>query len=141
VGRRDQRPHRSRRGRSANGPAGTRAGRRRLLARQDGGEPPGPVRAAGDRPEGRLVSQKRILHIIPTLDRSGAEKQLTLLAAGLPRDQFDVHVCALTRGGPLVADLESRGIPCTVIGKRWKIDPLAYWRLQQHIARLRPALV
>ena len=36
----------------------------------------------------------RILHIIPTLDRSGAEKQLTLLAAGLPRDEFDVHVCA-----------------------------------------------
>ena len=36
---------------------------------------------------------------IPTLDRSGAEKQLTLLATGLPRAQFDVHVVALTRGG------------------------------------------
>ena len=32
---------------------------------------------------------RRILHIIPTLDRSGAEKQLTLLAAGLPRDEFE----------------------------------------------------
>ena len=49
---------------------------------------------------------RRILHIIPTLDRSGAEKQLALLAAGLPRDEFDVHVCALTHGGPLAADLE-----------------------------------
>jgi hypothetical protein len=28
----------------------------------------------------------RILHIIPTLDRSGAEKQLVMLAGGLPRD-------------------------------------------------------
>ena len=37
---------------------------------------------------------KRILEIIPTLDRAGAEKQLCLLAAGLPRDEFDVHVCA-----------------------------------------------
>jgi hypothetical protein len=33
----------------------------------------------------------RILEIIPTLDRSGAEKQLLLLAANLPRDEFEVH--------------------------------------------------
>ena len=45
----------------------------------------------------------RILFIIPTLDRAGSEKQLVLLAAHLPRDPFDVSVCALTRGGPLNA--------------------------------------
>jgi glycosyltransferase involved in cell wall biosynthesis len=84
---------------------------------------------------------RRILHIIPTLDRSGAEKQLTLLAAGLPRDEFDVHVCALTRGGPLLKSLESAGIPTTVIGKRWKLDPPAWWRLRRHVAALRPDLV
>ena len=26
-------------------------------------------------------------------------------------------------------------------GKRWKFDPLAFWRLKQHVARLRPDLV
>src|SRR3972149_4253938 len=46
----------------------------------------------------------RILHIIPTLDRAGAEKQLVLLAHGLPRDKFEAHVCALTRGGALQAE-------------------------------------
>ena len=56
---------------------------------------------------------RRILQIIPTLDRSGAEKQLALLATGLPRDEFDVHVCALTRGGPLAAELRAAGIPLT----------------------------
>jgi len=83
----------------------------------------------------------RILHIIPTLDRSGAEKQLTLLACGLPRDEFDVHVCALTRGGPLLADLERAGVPATVIGKRWRLDPWAFWRLRRHVTRLRPEVV
>jgi glycosyltransferase involved in cell wall biosynthesis len=83
----------------------------------------------------------RILHIIPTLDRSGAEKQLTLLAARLPRDEFEVHVCALTRGGPLAADLASHHVPLTVIGKRWKADPTAYWRLRRHILDLQPDLV
>ena len=85
--------------------------------------------------------KKRILQIIPTFDRSGAEKQMTLLARGLPRDEFDVHVCALTRGGPLAADLRRAQIDATVIGKRWKLDPRAYWRLKRHVARLQPDLV
>ena len=84
---------------------------------------------------------KRILHIIPTLDAGGAEKQLTLLAAGLPRDRFDVHVCALTRGGPLEELLRQAGMPLCVIGKRWKLDPAALWQLKRHIERLKPDLV
>jgi glycosyltransferase involved in cell wall biosynthesis len=83
----------------------------------------------------------RILQIIPTLDRAGAEKQLCLLAEGLPRDEFDVHVCALTRGGPLAERLTRAGIPLTVIGKRWKLDPRAFWRLKEHVARLQPELI
>lgn len=84
---------------------------------------------------------KRILQIIPTLDRAGAEKQLCLLAGGLPRDEFDVHVCALSRGGPLAAELARAGVPVVVIGKRWKLDPRALWRLGGHVARLRPNLI
>jgi glycosyltransferase involved in cell wall biosynthesis len=83
----------------------------------------------------------RILHIIPTLDPHGAEKQLTLLATGLPRDRFEIHVCAHTRGGPYEATLQKAGIPVTVIGKRWKLDPAAFWRLKRHIAALKPDLV
>jgi len=83
----------------------------------------------------------RVLQVIPSLDRCGAEKQLMLLAAGLPRDRFDVHVCALTRGGPLEEPLHRAGIPVTVIGKSWKIDPLAYARLRRLIVQLRPEIV
>ncbi|MGO8748636.1 MAG: glycosyltransferase [Thermoguttaceae bacterium] len=83
----------------------------------------------------------RILHVIPTLDRSGAEKQLSLLARGLPREEFEVHVCALTRGGPLEAELRAAGIPVTVIGKRWKIDPLAFARLRRLVLELRPDVI
>lgn len=83
----------------------------------------------------------KILQIIPTLDRAGAEKQAALLAAHLPRDEFAVEVCALTRGGPLEAELKAAKISVTVIGKRWKADPIAYWRLKQHIAAVKPDLV
>lgn len=83
----------------------------------------------------------RILQIIPSLDRAGAEKQLWLLAAGLPREEFEVYVCALTRGGPFQHELQQAGIPVQVIGKRWRADPQAYWRLQRYIAELQPHLV
>jgi glycosyltransferase involved in cell wall biosynthesis len=80
----------------------------------------------------------RIALIIPTLDRCGAEKQLALLAAGLPSREFEVHVCALTRGGPLEAPLKAAGIPVTVIGKQRKIDPAAFFRLRRFLKELRP---
>lgn len=83
----------------------------------------------------------RLLLIIPTLDRNGAEKQLTLLATGLPREEFDVEVCCLTRGGPLEQDLRAADIPVTIIGKRWKIDPVAYRHLAAHIRQVAPDIV
>lgn len=70
-----------------------------------------------------------VLQVIPTLDRSGAEKQMALLARGLPRDRFQVEVAALTRLGPLASELTEAGIPVTRIGKRWKLDPQALGRL------------
>lgn len=84
---------------------------------------------------------KRILQIIPTLDRAGAEKQMSLLARGLPREEFEVHVCALTRAGPLLSELVQARIPVTVIGKRWRLDPQAYWKLKRLVAGLRPDLI
>ena len=66
---------------------------------------------------------------------------MALLAAGLPHAEFDVSVCALTRGGPLAQDLTAAGIPTTVIGKRWRLDPRALWRLWRHISQCQPDLL
>ncbi len=84
---------------------------------------------------------KKILQIIPTLDRSGAEKQMVLLATGLPKDEFEVRVCTLTRNGPLEDDLKRAGIPVVPIGKKWKVDPWAFSRLKAAIREFRPDLV
>ena len=87
------------------------------------------------------MSRKKILLVIPTLDRCGAEKQLTLLATHLPKEQFDVHVAVLTRDGPYSADLRQAGIPCTVIGKKGKISFSAYFRLKRLIQKFQPDVV
>jgi glycosyltransferase involved in cell wall biosynthesis len=83
----------------------------------------------------------RILLLIPTLDRGGAEKQLALLACGLKVRGWDMHVCCLTRGGPWQEQLAAAGVPVTIIGKPWKLDPVAYFRLKRYIAKLQPDLV
>lgn len=82
-----------------------------------------------------------VLHIIPTLDQAGAEKQLALLAGELKRRGWPVHVCALTRGGPYQKKLEAAGVPVTVIGKATKLDPFAYLRLRRFLRQIRPDIV
>jgi glycosyltransferase involved in cell wall biosynthesis len=83
----------------------------------------------------------RVLQIIPTLDRGGAEKQLTLLATHLPKEEFDVHVCALTRSGPYEQVLAEAGIPVHRIGKRLKWDPSSLVRLTRLVRSLKPDIV
>ncbi len=80
----------------------------------------------------------KLLLLIPTLDRSGAEKQLTLLATHLPRTEFSVHVACLTRSGPYAAELEAAGIPCSVLNKRFKCDPIAFGRLRRLLKQWQP---
>jgi len=83
----------------------------------------------------------RVSLLIPTLDRSGAEKQLTLLACGLPRPEFDVEVIALDRTGPYAAVLAESGVPVTVIGKRGRFDPGALQRLKSHLRQRQPDIL
>ncbi len=83
----------------------------------------------------------RIAFVIPTLDQSGAERQLTLLAKGLPRDEFSVHVIALNRGGPFAEELRAAGISVEILGKRFRFDPLTYLRLRNSLRSFKPDVV
>ncbi|MDB5385887.1 MAG: epsF 2 [Planctomycetaceae bacterium] len=82
-----------------------------------------------------------MLLVIPTLDQSGAEKQFSLLATGLPRDQFDVQTVALTRGGPYAETLKKHDIPLTILKKRWKFDPFCLRNLSRLIRRIQPDVI
>lgn len=79
--------------------------------------------------------------LIPTLDQSGAEKQLSLLATGLPRDEFEVQVITLTRGGPYETILKEHQIPVTNLKKRFKFDPFAYRALKKTLQHQQPDIL
>jgi glycosyltransferase involved in cell wall biosynthesis len=82
-----------------------------------------------------------LLHVIPTLNIGGAEKQLALLLRGLDRRRFAPVVACTTLAGPLRDEIESAGTPVRVFGKRRGADPLLVWRLARWMRRLRPDLV
>ena len=83
----------------------------------------------------------RIAYVIPTLDQSGAERQLTLLATGLPRETYSVRVISLQRGGPYLKTLTDAGIDVRVLGKRFRFDPLTWYRLRQELRSFQPDIV
>jgi glycosyltransferase involved in cell wall biosynthesis len=91
----------------------------------------------------------RILHIIDSLARTGAAKQLLLLCRGLLRAGWEVHVAALRGAGLRPASATSSmhreftvgQIPATYLDRRWPLDPLADCRLARHVARLAPDVV
>lgn len=83
----------------------------------------------------------KITMIIPTLVQGGAEKQMSLLAVGLPKSEFEVRVVALTAGGPWHDFLNEHSIPVTIIGKRFKFDPFSFWSLYRELKRHRADLV
>jgi glycosyltransferase involved in cell wall biosynthesis len=83
----------------------------------------------------------KLLLFIPTLDRSGAEKQFSLLATRLPRDEFDVHAVTLTRSGPYESVLRDAGVRLSNLKKRMRVDPVALWRLKSLLDAEQPDIL
>lgn len=52
----------------------------------------------------------RLLQIVPSLEYAGPQKQMQLLSARLPRDEFDVKVFSLNGLGPLAPELDRESI-------------------------------
>ncbi len=83
----------------------------------------------------------RLAFVIPALDQSGAERQLTLLATALPKEHYQVHVFALNHGGYFEQALRDAEIPCTIIGKCCRFDPRVPWRLRRALKAFSPHLI
>jgi glycosyltransferase involved in cell wall biosynthesis len=77
--------------------------------------------------------------LIDDLPNGGAERQLTLLAAGLP-PTWQRRVCALG-GGPFEARLREQGVPVEILPRRSRLDPMPAARLWRSILTSSPDVV
>lgn len=83
---------------------------------------------------------RRILHLIPTLEGGGAERQLTYLCTGLCELGWDVHV-GLIRLGTNTPYLKATGARIHQIHCKGNYDPMILWQVIRLIRRLRPSIV
>ncbi|MCA9877718.1 MAG: glycosyltransferase [Thermomicrobiales bacterium] len=85
----------------------------------------------------------RIVFLISSLQRGGAEKQLTLLVRGLDRSVFDVSVVTIYDGGDLSAEISAMGNTCLLsAAKGGRTDSAAaFSRLMRLVQNLKPDIV
>lgn len=85
----------------------------------------------------------RLLEIVATLKRAGAERVAVTLATRLDRSSFDTSVVSLYAPfeGGFEPVLEQHSVPVTHLGKRRGFDPRLYPRLAAAIRRLRPDVI
>lgn len=82
---------------------------------------------------------KKILFLIRSLHRGGAERQLVVLAQGLKQRGHTVKVIVFYPGGPLEAELAAAAIPVLTLAKQSRWDLVApLWRLVQLLRREQP---
>lgn len=99
-----------------------------------------PAALSGERRTGQMV---RIVFIIASLHRGGAEKQLTLLVRGLDHSRFHCTVITTYYGGELAKELNGiENVDVISVHKGGRRDRIpALFRLNQLIRGLNPHIV
>ena len=88
------------------------------------------------------MSRARIVHVIESLGRGGAERLLVDLLARLDRTRFEHHVLYLFPDHALRPEIEALGIDCECLELRSAWDwPRGWLRLRARLAALRPSVV
>jgi len=78
------------------------------------------------RPEARPI---RVLQLITSLERGGAENHLLALLTHADRRAFELETAVLSGEGELVPVFRQAGIPVHLLKSRSRLDPLALMRL------------
>lgn len=94
--------------------------------------------------EARQGPVTRVLHIIPTLQRGGAERMLTqLVTATRPSGSGIEHsVVALRETGPFAEEIENAGVPVEILGLQgWSTAAQTIYALASRISSSQPDII
>ncbi|MCX7705660.1 MAG: glycosyltransferase [bacterium] len=82
----------------------------------------------------------RVCFILGTLDVGGTEKQVLLLCKYFNREKFHPFIISL-RNGIMKEDFIKENVPVFVIGKRYRFDFVALFKLILTLMRIRPDIL
>src|SRR5207248_10319285 len=83
----------------------------------------------------------RVLHLITSLDRGGAENHLLALMTHANLAELEFETAVLCGEGELVPTFRAAGIPVHLLRARSRFDPLALHRLVNLLRERRPDVV
>jgi len=84
---------------------------------------------------------QKIVYIVPSLDAGGAERFILDLIRNLNRNLFSPTLVLFSHGGFFETEAQKLGIDLIVLRKRFKFDPINFWKLYQTVKRLKPSIV
>jgi glycosyltransferase involved in cell wall biosynthesis len=87
------------------------------------------------------VAGRRVLHLITTIDRGGAENHLVELVRWQRAQGLEVRVAYLKGGSYWTDELRRLGVEVVPLGLRFYGDPLAVLRLRAAVRAFRPELL
>lgn len=73
----------------------------------------------------------RVMLLISSLERGGAERQVVELVRGLDRRRFDPFVCSLAEHVPLASNLPDPDRDLVIVQKRWRFDATTIRRVSR----------
>jgi glycosyltransferase involved in cell wall biosynthesis len=82
----------------------------------------------------------KVLHLIPTLDGGGAERQLSYLAVAQQQLGLEVHV-GCVRSGPNFNRLEAAGVPVTRLGPSGNYSPRLPFKIANLSRMIKPNVI
>jgi glycosyltransferase involved in cell wall biosynthesis len=81
-----------------------------------------------------------VLHLIPTLEGGGAERQLFMLATEQARRGLDVHV-AMRRGGVHLQAMKDCGVHLHELGDFRSVNPQLFLAIRRVLKSIKPSIV
>jgi len=82
-----------------------------------------------------------ILYLVDELHIGGTEQQMLELLQEIDRARYKPHVVCFRDKGRIAGEIESLGIPVTLVPKSGRVDPGFFWHLMALIRRTRPRIV
>lgn len=83
----------------------------------------------------------KIVYILPSLDKGGAERFIVDLILNLDRQVFDPTLFLFVRGGEWLNELAINNIPVIIKTKKYKLDLVNFWQIYSVLKKIRPKIV
>jgi glycosyltransferase involved in cell wall biosynthesis len=83
----------------------------------------------------------KIVYIINSLALGGAEKLLLDICQNLDKSKYEIYVCTVNGGGPLLKSFQNANVKLKIFEKKSKIGLKVIWQIYKYLKEIKPDIV